>query len=132
MSMNELRNLGVTSLVGDFWRVFAPRPNATRREIRWNGVGAALVGFVVLGIGAAIFLAIRGSYGNDGVPRIFGLPLAAGYVLLMTGLYRTITATPPGEEKKGILASLARIVLALALTLGMLALVFFVMAAARN
>jgi hypothetical protein len=55
------------------------------------------------------------------VPRLLGLPMAAGYLLFMTGVYRAITGKPPGSESHTALASLGRIFFGLFLILTTLA-----------
>lgn len=112
-----------TRAVLRFWGVFTPRPDAGPAELRLNGLGAAAVGLVVTVLGSIVFVKARGLMhaGDDhaaSVPRIFGVPLAAGYVLLMTGLFRLISGKPPGAESRSGLASLGRVFLGVVLTIG--------------
>jgi hypothetical protein len=129
---------GWPGLVLRFWDAFRPRADATPREVRLAGLGALLVGLVVCAAGVAIFLAVRSwalagapvvnGEAEASVPRIVGVPMAAGYVLFMVGFYRLLTGTAPGKESKSALASLGRILLGLVITLSTLAAVFMLVA----
>ncbi len=90
--------------------------------MRKLGLRAFLVGLPLCVAGVVWFAVVRGHFEGDDLPRglrvVVGLPMALGYVLSMVGLYRWITGVGPGQQRKGLGASLARIGFGLALTLG--------------
>jgi hypothetical protein len=108
-------NPGWAPWILKFWNVFAPPKGTTPGQVRLLGVGAMLAGLVVGVLGAILYGGARSALSND-VPRFLVLPLAAGYVLFMTGVYRLVTGTPPGAESKSAVASIARVLLGLLLT----------------
>lgn len=81
------------SIIDPVLSSFAPRHDATRPEIRKNGLVCLGFGALSFAIGAGLLLTLR----RPGL--VPALPLAIGYVLIGVGAYRALLgkASEPGD-----------------------------------
>lgn len=122
--------------------LFAPAEGAPPAAVRRHGARLALAGLALVVFGAALVFAVdRLAHGalldpararpGSLAPRLrflTGVPMIAGWLAFVIGLWRATTGIPPARERRTLLGSIVRLlfatlVLAIALTAIALAIV---------